>query len=195
MATPQPPDPAAGRPAPARGYELFDTAFGWSGIAWNHAGIVRLRLPEADAAVLEAKLRRLCGTRMTPPPPVAAAIVLLQRYLEGEPVGFDAVAVDLEAAPPVHRRVYEITRRIGFGATATYGEIATAAGPPVIARVVGTAMAKNPVPLIVPCHRVLAAGGKPGGFSAPGGVATKARLLALEGVRLEPGQPWLPGFE
>ncbi|MDC7787941.1 methylated-DNA--[protein]-cysteine S-methyltransferase [Rhodoplanes sp. TEM] len=194
MATPQPSDPPIDRSTRPCAFDLFETALGTFGIAWSRDGIVRLRLPESDAAALAAGLERLGWTRAAAPPPVAAAIALLRRYAAGERIDFAAAALDLHGVPPVHRRIYAVTRRLGFGETATYGAIAAAAGPPVIARTVGVAMAKNPVPILVPCHRVLAAGDRPGGFSAPGGTATKLRLLALEGVRLDGGQPMLPGF-
>ena len=112
--------------------------------------------------------------------------------LDGEPVDLSDLMLDLESLPPFQRRVCEAARAIPVGATLTYGEIATRIGEPGAARAVGQALGANPFPIIVPCHRVLAAGGKPGGFSAPGGVTTKLRLLATEGAsmfRLTGGGP------
>jgi methylated-DNA-[protein]-cysteine S-methyltransferase len=117
---------------------------------------------------------------------VAALIADIRRALEGEPVDFTAVAVDLSGLDAYRRRLYETMRGLGWGHTTTYGELARQLGATDWegARDVGEAMGRNPVPLVIPCHRVLAAGGKLGGFSAPGGAATKAKLLALEGVQV-----------
>jgi len=116
----------------------------------------------------------------------------VRRHLAGDlaalgrtaPAGLD---LDLEGVPPFHRRVYEALRGVPAGATVTYGELAALAGAPGASRAVGQAMAKNPVPILVPCHRVLAAGGAAGGFSAAGGLELKARLLELEGVTMRTG--------
>ena len=126
-----------------------------------------------------------------PPPDIAAAIAEVQRYFAGEPVDFSAVRLDLGEQDPFFTRVYAAARRLAWGRTTTYGALARDLGAgPEAARDVGQAMARNPVPLLVPCHRVLAAGNRLGGFSAPGGSATKARMLELEGVALgPPGQP------
>jgi methylated-DNA-[protein]-cysteine S-methyltransferase len=95
------------------------------------------------------------------------------------------VTIDIGAVPEFHRRVYEVARRIPAGATLCYGEVAERLGDRNLARDVAEALSENPCPIIVPCHRILAAGGKPGGFSAPGGVATKLRLLTIEGAQPE----------
>jgi methylated-DNA-[protein]-cysteine S-methyltransferase len=98
--------------------------------------------------------------------------------------------LDLDDQDAFFQRIYAAARQIGWGQTTTYGTLAKQLGVgPEAARDVGQAMASNPVPLIIPCHRVLAAGGKLGGFSAPGGSSTKARMLALEGVLVEPARP------
>ena len=105
-----------------------------------------------------------------------------KRYFEGERVDFSNVPVDLGQQDRLFAQIYDVVRRLGWGETTTYGGVAKAIGEgPEVARDVGQAMAKNPIPLIVPCHRVLAAGGKIGGFSAPGGSNAKARMLAMEG--------------
>ena len=177
---------------------LFDTSIGPCGIAWSERGLTAVQLPEADRARTEKRLAvKSASVGATAPPPwVAALIADIQRYLAGERIDFSAVAVDLVGVDPFRRSLYEAMRSIGFGSTTTYGELARKIGlhEPQAAQEVGQAMGRNPVPIVIPCHRVLAAGGKPGGFSAHGGTATKARLLALEGVHLDGGAPRLPGL-
>lgn len=177
-----------------RAWHLFETALGVWGIAWSDRGVARLQLPEADVAATEARLRSAGGEPAEPPPRIAAVIADLRRFAAGEHVEFDAVGLDLRAVPAFHRTIYDATRTLRWGETATYGEIAERIGSPGAARAVGHAMGRNPVPILVPCHRVLAAGGRPGGFSAHGGTATKGRLLALEGIQLDGGQARLPGL-
>jgi methylated-DNA-[protein]-cysteine S-methyltransferase len=120
----------------------------------------------------------------------------IARYLDGERVDFSAVPVDLSGLDPFRRNLYETMRALPWGTTTTYGALAHTIGLTQWegARDVGEAMGRNPVPIVIPCHRVLAAGQKLGGFSAPGGAATKAKLLALEGVRFDGGAPRLPGL-
>jgi methylated-DNA-[protein]-cysteine S-methyltransferase len=100
----------------------------------------------------------------------------------------------LDGADLFRRAIYSAARKLGFGETTTYGGLADSAGHPGMARETGEALGRNPVPLIVPCHRILAAGGKIGGFSAPGGSSTKERLLALEGVQIGPPPPAQKAF-
>jgi methylated-DNA-[protein]-cysteine S-methyltransferase len=175
-------------------YTLFDTAIGVCAIAWNVRGLTHFRLPGPSRAALEARIQKRSGTRSDhPPAPIKALIADVQRYLAGEEVDFSSVPVDLSALSEFQQELYQSLRGVGWGHTTTYGELALALGCPD-AREVGQAMGKNPVPIIVPCHRVLAAGGKIGGFSAPGGAVTKEKLLALEGVHLTGGTPRLPGL-
>ena len=161
---------------------MFETAIGWCGIAWGVRGIVGVQLPEAGERETRTRmLRRYHGAREDVPPAVTQHVIDgMVALLRGEPVDFSSVALDLDGVPAFHRRVYEVVRTIATGATLTYGEIARQLDAPGTAQTVGHALGKNPVPIIVPCHRVLAAGGKSGGFSAPGGVATKLRMLAIE---------------
>jgi len=167
-------------------YHVFETALGFAGIAWNDAGIVRFRLPDPDRAAAEKQFGR--AEPADPPPAIAAVIAQAVRYFAGERIDFSPIELDLSALDPFRRSVYQALRKVGFGETVTYGELAKRAGAaePQAAQDVGIAMARNPVPLIIPCHRVLAAGGKIGGFSAPGGSATKEKMLAMEGVRVGP---------
>ncbi len=161
-------------------YLVFETASGFCGIAWNSVGIMRFRLPAASAGATERNLlRRLPGAEPgTPTPEVAEAIAAAKRYFEGEKIDFSSFQLDLGEQDEFFKQIYAATRRIGWGQTTTYGMLAKELGAgPQAARDVGQAMATNPVPLIIPCHRVLAAGRKIGGFSAPGGSDAKSRML------------------
>lgn len=172
-------------------YSIFETACGFCGIAWNSVGIARFQLPTRSAEATERLLlRRIAGAESgVPTPKVAEAIAAVRRYFSGEQTDFSAFALDLGEQNAFFQQIYAAARRVGWGHTTTYGALAKELGAgPEAARDVGQAMAKNPVALIIPCHRVLAAGGKIGGFSAPGGSMTKLRMLELEGVRVEPPQ-------
>jgi methylated-DNA-[protein]-cysteine S-methyltransferase len=173
-------------------YLVFETAAGFCAIAWSDAGITRFMLPSSTADATEDNLRRRRTDARpgTPPPHVMAAIDAAKRYFNGEKIDFSALQLDLRGQDEFFRRIYAAARRVSWGNTTTYGALAKELGAgPEVARDVGQAMAKNPVPLIIPCHRVLAAGGKLGGFSAPGGSAAKQRMLELEGVDLGPPPP------
>jgi methylated-DNA-[protein]-cysteine S-methyltransferase len=175
-----------------RGFALFDTAIGPCGIAWGKRGVVGLQLPEAseDAARRRLAKRFPQAEEATPPPEVQNAIDAIQTLLRGETPDLSDIPLDMDRVPAFNRKVYEIARSVPPGATLTYGEIATRIGEPGAAREVGQAMGRNPFPIVVPCHRVLAAGGKIGGFSANGGIATKRKMLAIESVHAK-GEPTL----
>jgi methylated-DNA-[protein]-cysteine S-methyltransferase len=128
-------------------------------------------------------------TAVEPPAPVRRAIDALCRHLDGDLQDFGDLALDMREVADFHRRVYVGARKIPAGRTVSYGELASRIGSPGAARAVGQALGKNPLPIVVPCHRVLAAGGKAGGFSAYGGLGTKRRILAVEGVLLGEGAP------
>jgi methylated-DNA-[protein]-cysteine S-methyltransferase len=173
-------------------YLIFETAGGFCGIAWSQAGILRFQLPTKSAEATEhLLLRRLPEAQPgTPTPDVQEAVSEVRRYFDGDATDFSRFRLDLEGQEPFFREIYDAARRIPWGETTTYGALAKALGAgPEAARDVGQAMAKNPVALIIPCHRVLAAGGKIGGFSAPGGANSKARMLELEGVHVGPQEP------
>ncbi len=176
---------------PDLNFALFDTAIGACGIVWSARGIAGVQLPEADAEATRARvLRRYADAQeATPPEDVRRAIDGIVALLRGEARDLTDIAIDDEAVSAFNRQVYSIARGIPPGATMTYGEIAERLGDKSLARAVGQAMGENPTPIIMPCHRVLAAGGKPGGFSASGGVVTKLRLLTIEGA--EPNGPTL----
>jgi methylated-DNA-[protein]-cysteine S-methyltransferase len=171
---------------------IFETAAGFCGIAWSEKGISGFRLPGDSAEATERHLRRRVPNAVpgTPPASVYKVIAAVKRYFAGEIIDFSDVPVDLDGQEAFFQQIYAELRQVGWGETTTYGTLAKALGAgPEAARDVGQAMAKNPVPLIIPCHRVLAAGGKVGGFSAPGGSVAKARMLQLEGVSLAPPPP------
>jgi len=176
---------AAAKRVSELGFHVFDTPIGACGIAWRSGGVVGLQLPESNEAALRARLRRVIpGARETAPPPeVQRAVDAIIALLRGESRDLSFVELDMRHVPPFQRRVYEVARTIPPGSTLTYGEIAGRLGEPGAARDVGSALAQNPFPIVVPCHRVLAANGKLGGFSAHGGVRTKLRLLGIEGVQ------------
>jgi methylated-DNA-[protein]-cysteine S-methyltransferase len=177
-------------------YCVFEGGFGPMGIAWSAEGVCRLQLPEATRAATERRLlgRGMGAVESEPPPEIARVIADVRRYFLGERVEFSDAVLDLSGVSEFYRQIYEAALRVGWGETTTYGALAKAAGFPDAARAVGQAMGRNPIPLIIPCHRVLASGGKPGGFSAFGGTVTKDRMLALEGVCLGSGAPRIPGL-
>lgn len=176
------------------GLTLFDTAIGSCCIAWGPRGIVAVQLPEATLAATRGRVLRRCPEAIDAPPPetVRAAIAAIAALLRGEPSDLGAIALDMHGVPAFHRRVYAVARAIPPGKTLTYGEVASRLGEPGAARAVGHALGRNPFAIIVPCHRVVAAGGALGGFSARGGAATKRRMLAIEGA--ERDAPTLPGI-
>jgi methylated-DNA-[protein]-cysteine S-methyltransferase len=178
-------------------FHVFDTTAGFCGIVWSAAGITRFQLPTRSAEETERLLRRRTpGAEPAPPDQQAAdAVAAVFRYFGGERTDFSRLALDLGDQEALFARIYEAVRRLGWGETTTYGALARELGAgPEAARDVGRAMARNPVALIIPCHRVLAAGGRLGGFSAPGGAAAKLRMLELEGVRLASPAPAQASF-
>lgn len=169
-------------------YHLFETAAGFVALGWNNAGISALRLPAAsEDEAARALLRRIPdAVRTEPPPQVRGVVDAVVRYFSGERIDFSATPIDMGEQDPFFEQVYALVRKLEWGETTTYGAVAKALGAgPEYAREVGQAMARNPLPLIVPCHRVTGAGGKIGGFSAPGGSMSKARMLELEGVMVD----------
>ncbi len=164
------------------GIALFETAIGRCGIAWGGDGVIAISLPHArDARTREQLRRRAPGAdERTPPAPVREAIDGISALLDGEPRHLDGVELDLGGVEPFDRRVATAARSVGPGQTVTYGELAARIGAAGEAREVGAALGRNRFPLVVPCHRVVAADGRLGGFSAPGGTETKRMLLAIE---------------
>jgi methylated-DNA-[protein]-cysteine S-methyltransferase len=168
----------------APGFTLFETPIGICSLVWQDDKVVGLRLPEASPAATRARItRRWSSAEEQPPPaPMQQVIDRVLALLAGEAVDLSDVPLDFGGAPEFHQRAYDIARRIPPGQTMTYGEIAKRLGVPHESREVGQAMGKNPIAIIMPCHRVLGADGKMGGFSANGGVATKRRILEIEGA-------------
>jgi methylated-DNA-[protein]-cysteine S-methyltransferase len=172
-------------------FTTFRTSLGICALAWSDRGLLRVQLPEENpAATVRRLLGQQAGARAAHPPAwVREAARQIALHLEGKETDFSCLPLDLEGVAPFHRQVYDLARTLRRGQTMTYGELARRLGSPGAARAVGQAMACNPLPIVIPCHRLLAAGGKLGGFSAFGGVATKARLLELEGVLLARKRP------
>lgn len=165
----------------AAGRGSFLTALGACGIEWSARGVTRVRLP-GDPAIAA-----LPPLHPDAPRWVTEAVDAMGRLLAGQAVDLSGIPVDLSGLPPFTRRALEAAREVPPGATATYGALASRTGVPGSARAVGQAMARNPVPLLVPCHRVLSSTGGLTGFSAPGGTATKKRLLEIEAGRARRG--------
>lgn len=168
------------------GFALFDTDIGRCGIAWGDRGLLGVQLPEANDVQTRSRLaQKAPGAREAPPPPdIRQACDAMAELLRGEARDLSFIALDLENIPAFNRRVYDVARNIAPGETLTYGDIATQLGDKLLSRSVGQALGQNPFPIVIPCHRVLAANGKTGGFSANGGVTTKFRMLAIERARI-----------
>jgi O-6-methylguanine DNA methyltransferase len=173
-------------------FAVFDTAIGRCALVWGERGIVGVQLPERNEATTRVRLaRRYPDAREhAPAGEIAEARDAIVALLSGGDRDLSDIMLDMRDLPALHARVYEIARTIGPGATLSYGEIALALGDRTLAQAVGQALGKNPYPVIVPCHRVLASGGKIGGFSAPTGIAMKRKLLAIESVHAR-GAPTL----
>ncbi len=172
------------------GHTVFETALGFMGIAWSELGLTRVHLAQKNRESVERNLLRKIGTGATGsrdmPAWVADLVERIKAYAAGEEIDFSNVPVDLTGVDEFQLAIYDAARKLRFGETTTYGELAKRAGKAGLPRETGAALGANPVPLVIPCHRILAAGGKIGGFSAPGGSASKERMLALEGVHLGP---------
>lgn len=159
-----------------------ETPIGVVTVLWTDKGIREIRLPGSsrqDASDSEL------SKKDTIPGPIQRAISRVVQHIEGKSQHFDEVPLDLSACPAFHRRVYRELRKIPSGKTVTYGELAKRVGSPGAARAVGQAMAANPIPIIIPCHRVLRADGSVGNYSALKGTESKVMLLESEGIRFK----------
>jgi methylated-DNA-[protein]-cysteine S-methyltransferase len=169
----------------ASSFTLFDTTIGRCGVAWNEHGLTGVQLPQPNDVQTRTRLTQRAGSELSeasPPPPVARAIAGMTALLDGRNADLTGIELDMSQVPEFNRGVYAIAREIPPGKTLTYGDIARRLGGLELSRDVGQALGQTPFPIVVPCHRVLAAGGKPGGFSANGGVKTKLKMLAIEGA-------------
>lgn len=168
-------------------YALFDTVLGRCGIAWGARGVIGVQLPEKSADATRTRLLRHCpaADEIEPQKHIARAVEEIQALLSGEKKSLRAIQLDMGRVPAFNARVYETTRAIAPGQTRTYGEIARALGDASAARAVGQALGRNPFAIVVPCHRVVGANAKLVGFSANGGIATKLRMLQIEGWRAD----------
>ncbi|MBI4236913.1 MAG: methylated-DNA--[protein]-cysteine S-methyltransferase [Deltaproteobacteria bacterium] len=167
-------------------HHLFDTPIGRCGIVWKGDAVQRVCFPEVVPAEMEPRSNGAEADRaVRPPATIRRVMARLVAVLEGRPDTLQDIPLDLTAVPPFHAQIYHAAQQIPWGRTVTYGELAQSVGRPGAARAVGQAMARNPFPLLVPCHRVLAAGRRIGGFTAPQGTDLKQRLLAREGVHLD----------
>jgi methylated-DNA-[protein]-cysteine S-methyltransferase len=175
------------------GFALFETVLGTAAVVWRDDVIVGVDLPQPAPERTRARVLRYHpdAAEAQPPPAVARAVHRMTALLQGESDDLRDVEVDLSGLAPFQRQVYEFVRTIPPGQAMTYGQVAEAVGAPGGAQAVGQAMGHNPVPMVVPCHRVVAAGGRLGGFSAAGGPATKRRMLTIEGAELPDTQPAL----
>lgn len=165
----------------------FATALGTFALVWTDRGVRRVFLPGGEAAEIAERMAQLGAKPVAPTRAIAALLDSIEDYADGINVDFSAVPLDLDGVPAFHHRCYDILLTVPWGQTTTYGDMARQLGDVGLSRAVGQAMGANPIPLIIPCHRVLAANGAAGGFSAPGGTSSKRIMLALEGV--EPGAP------
>lgn len=173
------------------GYALFDTPIGRCAIVWRAAHVIGVQFPEARASTLRAELRRRfpAHTELPPPPRIKSALQSITELLRGRALDLSSIPLDMRGLPPFHQRVYQAARAIPAGTTRSYGELAARIGKPGAARAVGQALGRNPFAIVVPCHRVVAAGGKIGGFSAPGGIQIKQQLLTIEAAAVAAPPP------
>jgi methylated-DNA-[protein]-cysteine S-methyltransferase len=167
-----------------RQFAIVDTPIGACGVIWGERGISGVQLPMGSEDKTRKRIHQRNGDIPEGPPPaeVKRAIDAMTELLTGKPHDLLDIDLDLEGVPEFNRGVYDIARKIPPGQTLTYGDIAKQLGGVELSRDVGQALGRNPCPIVVPCHRVLAAGNKPGGFSANGGVVTKLKMLAIEGA-------------
>ncbi len=177
---------------PTHAFCLFDTALGRCAIGWSAAGVFRVLLPSPDESVTRNTMRDSFTLieEVKPPKFIVLAIQRIVALFEGGKDDLRTIDLDMTGVPPFHRAVYALAREIPPGETRTYGDLAKGLGDIALSRAVGVALGANPFPIVVPCHRIVGANGKMTGFSAPGGVETKMRMLTIERARLS-NQPTL----
>lgn len=166
-------------------WSLFPTAIGTCGIVWEGNSVLGTSLPDAERETTERRLReKFAATKAKPPVHVREAIDAIGSLLEGESTDLSFVDCAFPDVEPLAVRIYALIRAIPPGKTSTYGAVAAQLGDPALARAVGRAMGRNPIPIIVPCHRIIGSGGKLVGFSADGGVEMKLKMLEIEGAQI-----------
>jgi methylated-DNA-[protein]-cysteine S-methyltransferase len=167
-----------------RGYTIFDTGIGRCGVAWGYCGVIGVQLPEAREIETRKRLFQLYpdARELRAPMNVEIAIEAITALLRGQAADFSDVTLDMTGIHVFNRRVYELTRAIPRGETRTYGDVAARLGAPDAVNSVAQAISKNPFMIIVPCHRVLEAGGYADKISPHGGTISKRRLLSIEGT-------------
>jgi len=161
-------------------HAVWPTAWGPMGAAAGPRGLTRLVLPHYQADDLAELLAWECPGSARSDEPFQEIAELSRAYFNGRTVDFGSVSCDLPGENTFMGKVLRACRQVPYGQTVSYGELARRVGRPDAARAVASGMSKNPIPLVIPCHRVTYADGRLGGFSAPGGVAVKRRMLALE---------------
>ena len=167
------------------GFALFDTVIGRCGIAWTDLGLCGLQLPESNDLRALARLRQRFPAlaEAETPAEVSRTMSTVAAFLAGDlKSDLNGLRLDFSSIGEWEKTVYVAAREIPAGSTLTYGELAARIGAPAKARAVGQALGRNPWPIVIPCHRITAANGAWGGFSAPGGAVTKRRLLEIEGA-------------
>jgi len=164
---------------------LVQTRWGFLAIAFEGSSVIALELPDTDKKIVRQRLTSRCGPLTWVEKPFPEVADLLVRYFKGEPVSFDKIRVAPPDGTPFYREVWKRLQAIPYGELVTYGQLAAMLGRPRAARAIGGAVGANPIPLVIPCHRVIQNGGKLGGFSAPGGTSYKKRLLQLEDHHLK----------
>lgn len=181
-------------------HTVFDTALGFFALSWSDAGLTRVALAQPTRSQAE-QLTARWGTTFYDrdsaalPAFVIDAMARIRLYATGADVDFTPLPLDFTGIDGFRCAIYRTALKLRQGETTTYGGLADQAGFPTMARETGQALGRNPLPLIVPCHRIVAAGGKIGGFSAPGGVVTKQRLLAHEHAAFAPASPAQATFD
>lgn len=169
-------------------YCLIETDLGTFGLGWTEKGVARALLPDSKPGAIAQRMAKYGSQSAAPEEEIAEIVADIQAYGRGERIEFDEVPLDLGGQSEFNRRVYDNILKLEWGQTTTYGDIARRLGDVALSRAVGAALGANPIPLIVPCHRVLGSNGKAGGFSAPGGAGSKMKMLAMEKAASPEGQ-------
>lgn len=161
-------------------YDIFKTRWGWFGLLGSENGLIRTCLPVARKEAVQGRMLSDVPNAKRSKNAFSVQEKRIQDYYKGQPVDFSDVRVCLDGFSEFQQTVLVALRTVKYADVVTYGQIAQLAGSPKAARAIGSTMAANPLPLIIPCHRVIKADGTPGHFTAPGGTDTKTKMLELE---------------